>query len=87
MDCPLPTTSVSARSTPGPTSPSSSRPGWIRAPGPGSPVFGGVTNTVPDGWANADDWAESFELVPVSEPLNTEPTGAGRSVSTRSQAR
>ncbi|HEY6570882.1 MAG TPA: hypothetical protein VIZ22_11345 [Candidatus Limnocylindrales bacterium] len=32
-----------------------------------SPVFGALTYTVPDGWANASDWPESFELVPASE--------------------
>ena len=32
-----------------------------------SPVVGGLTYTVPDGWANASDWPESFELVPATE--------------------
>ena len=32
-----------------------------------SPVFGGVTYTVPDGWANSADWPEGFELVPATE--------------------
>jgi hypothetical protein len=32
-----------------------------------APVFGALTYTVPDGWANASDWPESFELVPASE--------------------
>lgn len=32
-----------------------------------NPVFGGVTYTVPDGWANSADWPERFELVPASE--------------------
>ena len=31
------------------------------------PVFGGVTYTVPDGWANSADWPERVELVPASE--------------------
>jgi len=35
--------------------------------GPWSPVFGAVTYTVPDGWGNAGDWPETFDLVPVSE--------------------
>src|SRR4029078_4532264 len=30
-------------------------------------VCGALTYTVPDGWANASDWPESFELVPASE--------------------
>ena len=37
---------------------------------PWSPVFGAITYTVPDGWANAGDWPETFDLVPVSEPLH-----------------
>jgi hypothetical protein len=32
-----------------------------------NPVFGGVTYTVPDGWANSADWPERFELVPSTE--------------------
>jgi hypothetical protein len=32
-----------------------------------APAFGALTYTVPDGWANASDWPESFELVPASE--------------------
>lgn len=32
-----------------------------------NPLFGAVTYTVPDGWANAADWPESFDLAPVSE--------------------
>ena len=31
-----------------------------------SPVFGGLTFTVPAGWANAADWPETFDLVPGS---------------------
>ena len=31
------------------------------------PDFGGLTYTVPEGWANSDDGPESFELVPASE--------------------
>lgn len=37
---------------------------------PGStwkPTVGGLTYTVPDGWANSSDWPESFELVPATE--------------------
>ena len=34
---------------------------------PWNPVFGGVTYTVPDGWANSADWPERFELVPATE--------------------
>jgi hypothetical protein len=32
-----------------------------------SPIVGGVGYTVPDGWANASDWPESFQLVPATE--------------------
>ena len=32
-----------------------------------APVFGALTYTVPDGWANASDWPESFEVVPASD--------------------
>ena len=32
-----------------------------------NPVVGGLTYTVPDGWANASDWPETFELVPAAE--------------------
>ena len=32
-----------------------------------SPIFGGVTYTVPDGWANSADWPDTFELVPATE--------------------
>jgi hypothetical protein len=32
-----------------------------------APVFGALTYTVPDGWANASDWPESFEIVPASD--------------------
>ena len=31
------------------------------------PDFGGLTYTVPEGWANSNDAPESFELVPASE--------------------
>ena len=31
------------------------------------PDFGGLTYTVPEGWANSNDGPESFELVPASE--------------------
>jgi hypothetical protein len=31
------------------------------------PVFGGLTYTVPEGWANTNDSPESFELVPLTE--------------------
>ena len=34
---------------------------------PGRPIVGGLTYTVPDGWANASDWPESFEIVPAAE--------------------
>lgn len=30
-------------------------------------TVGGLTYTVPDGWANASDWPESYELVPATE--------------------
>ena len=30
-------------------------------------TVGGLTYTVPDGWANASDWPESFQLVPATE--------------------
>ncbi len=53
-----------------------------------NPVFGAVTYTVPDGWANAADWPESFDLVPVrSFHQSTLPTDPVRSCSTRNQAR
>jgi len=32
-----------------------------------APVFGGLTYTVPDGWANGSDWPESFEIVPATD--------------------
>ena len=32
-----------------------------------SPVVGGVTYTVPEGWANSSDWPDTFELVPAEE--------------------
>jgi hypothetical protein len=40
---------------------------------PWSPVFGAVTYTVPDGWANVGDWPGTLDLVPVSEPLADAP--------------
>jgi hypothetical protein len=45
-----------------------------------SPVFGGLTYTVPDGWANAADWPESFDLVPVSELPPVDPGNRSRSI-------
>lgn len=32
-----------------------------------SPFVGGVTYTVPEGWANSSDWPDTFELVPAEE--------------------
>ena len=32
-----------------------------------SPVVGGVTYAVPEGWANSSDWPDAFELVPAEE--------------------
>jgi hypothetical protein len=32
-----------------------------------APAFGALTYTVPDNWANASDWPDSFELVPAAE--------------------
>ena len=29
-----------------------------------NPVYGGVTYTVPDGWANSGDWPDTFTLTP-----------------------
>jgi hypothetical protein len=31
------------------------------------PIFGAVTYTVPDGWANAADWPGTFDLTPAAE--------------------
>jgi len=31
------------------------------------PVYGGITYTVPDGWANSADWPSQFTLVPSSD--------------------
>ena len=45
-----------------------------------SPVFGGVTYTVPDGWANAADWPDSLDLVPVSELPPVDPGDRSRSI-------
>ena len=47
---------------------------------PWSPVFGGVTYTVPDGWANAADWPDSLELVPVSELPPVDPGNRSKSI-------
>jgi hypothetical protein len=45
-----------------------------------NPLFGGVTYTVPNGWANAADWPESFDLVPVSELPPVDPENRSRSI-------
>lgn len=37
------------------------------------PVFGGVTYTVPEGWANSADWPNRLNLVPAAEFANVTP--------------
>jgi hypothetical protein len=32
-----------------------------------APVFGALTYTVPEAWANSSDWPDTFELVPADE--------------------
>ena len=45
-----------------------------------SPVVGGLTYTVPDGWANASDWPETFELVPATELPPIDETSRRRNI-------
>jgi hypothetical protein len=42
-----------------------------------TPEFGALTYTVPDGWANASDWPNSFVLMPSTDfpgPTDSDPT-------------
>ena len=41
------------------------------------PVFGGITYTVPDGWANAADWPSAFTLVPSADYAKAKAAAAG----------
>jgi hypothetical protein len=50
-----------------------------------SPVFGALTYTVPDGWANSADWPESFELEPVSELPPVDPNNRSRQIGLNTQ--
>jgi hypothetical protein len=50
-----------------------------------SPLFGALTYTVPDGWANAADWPESFELEPVSELPPVDPNNRSRQIGLSTQ--
>jgi hypothetical protein len=45
-----------------------------------SPVVGGLTYTVPDGWANSSDWPETFELVPATELPPIDETNRRRNI-------
>jgi hypothetical protein len=45
-----------------------------------APVFGALTYTVPDDWANASDWPESFELVPAAELPPIDETNRRRNI-------
>jgi hypothetical protein len=50
-----------------------------------SPIFGALTYTVPDGWANSADWPESFELEPVSELPPVNPDNRSRQIGLNTQ--
>ena len=47
-----------------------------------SPVFGGLTYTVPAGWANSSDWPNTFGLTPSTDYATVGPGGqeGGRSI-------
>jgi hypothetical protein len=40
-----------------------------------APAFGAVTYTVPDGWANSQDWPNAFSLTPSADYANETDTG------------
>jgi hypothetical protein len=50
-----------------------------------SPLYGALTYTVPDGWANSADWPDSFELEPVSELPPVAPDNRVRQIGLNTQ--